>query len=47
MEEGQGGYEESLYEKGINKVNSEMLQKVANSLDVSIDFFFVPLCLPE
>ncbi|MBI4621433.1 MAG: helix-turn-helix domain-containing protein [Desulfobacterales bacterium] len=28
------------YEKGINKVNSEMLQKIARSLDVSIDFFF-------
>ena len=28
------------YEKGINKVNSEMLQKVANSLDVNVDFFF-------
>jgi transcriptional regulator with XRE-family HTH domain len=28
------------YEKGINKVNAEMLQKVANSLDVNVDFFF-------
>ncbi|HCX90795.1 MAG: transcriptional regulator [Deltaproteobacteria bacterium CG_4_8_14_3_um_filter_43_13] len=28
------------YEKGINKVNAEMLQKIARSLDVSIDFFF-------
>ena len=28
------------YEKGINKVNSEMLQKIAHSLEVPIDFFF-------
>ncbi|MEW6615469.1 MAG: helix-turn-helix transcriptional regulator [Thermodesulfobacteriota bacterium] len=28
------------YEKGINKVNAEMLQKIANSLDVNVDFFF-------
>jgi transcriptional regulator with XRE-family HTH domain len=28
------------YEKGINKVNAEMLQKIAQSLGVSVDFFF-------
>ena len=28
------------YEKGTNRVNVEMLQKIAQLLDVSIDFFF-------
>lgn len=28
------------YEKGKNKINAEMLQKVAQSLNVNIDFFF-------
>ncbi|MEW6327904.1 MAG: helix-turn-helix transcriptional regulator [Thermodesulfobacteriota bacterium] len=28
------------YEKGINRVNVEILQKIAQSLDVSTNFFF-------